>query len=236
MPILYFEEEPSENSEFEILDERLVRHLRALRYRENDEVEFFRSGKKYICKLLLNERNLFKFRALKIVECNYPKPHVSLAQAIIDKENLETIIRLNIPLFVSQFIFFRSERSNFKISEKAMKRLLQVGLSVSEQSEVCFFPDLCYKNSLEDALEYISNESSVFVLDINATKKISCFKEKIKNCDKISIFVGPEGGFSEKEKALFEKYNAQLIKLSSAIFRSEIAGFASIILLREILS
>jgi len=50
----------------------------------------------------------------------------------------------------------------------------------------------------------------------------------------VAVAVGPEGGFSEPEEALLVERGAVAVRLSTGILRSELAGFAAMLMMREL--
>ena len=74
---------------------------------------------------------------------------------------------------------------------------------------------------MEEALENCDGEC--FALELNK-EKINV--PEILDKKEISIFVGPEGGWSEKDLELFEKYNVKLISLGDQVLRAETASVA----------
>ena len=48
----------------------------------------------------------------------------------------------------------------------------------------------------------------------------------LKYGEKIGVFIGPEGGWSDKELDLFKKYNVSLVKLGNQVLRAETAAVA----------
>jgi len=49
--------------------------------------------------------------------------------------------------------------------------------------------------------------------------------------EEVSIFIGPEGGWSEEEKILFEQKGIQIYSLGTQVLRAETAAIASSALL-----
>jgi RsmE family RNA methyltransferase len=50
----------------------------------------------------------------------------------------------------------------------------------------------------------------------------------------VAVAVGPEGGFSGPEEALFIERGALAVRLSTGILRSELAGFVTMLMVREL--
>ncbi len=236
MPIFYLDKLHSMGEEFEIVDAQLLFHLRAFRLREKESVIFFTQGKKMFCRVIKTLRDSIICKVEKVVECTFPEIDISIVQAVIEKSNLESVLRLNIPLFVSKFVFFKADRSNYKLNDRTEKRLTQIALSVAEQSEVCYYPYIVYKERLKDALNSLDYGSKLFLLDPKGCKNILFSLNEIKFSKKVAFIIGPEGGFSSEELDFVRGSDIKIIKLSSGVFRSEFAGFVVSILLRELTS
>lgn len=72
---------------------------------------------------------------------------------------------------------------------------------------------------LEKALEKCNKP--VFYFDTDAYKYFPISESKF------SIAIGPEGGWSDEDKMLFEKHGAKSLKLSSTVLRAETAGIVA---------
>lgn len=236
MPIFYLDKLHNMGEEFEITDTQLLFHLRAFRLREKESITFFTHGKKMFCKVVKTLRDSIICEVEKVAECTFPEIDISIVQAVIERGSLESVLRLNIPLFVSKFIFFKADRSNYKLNDKIEKRLNQIALSVAEQSEVCYSPYIVYKERLKDALNFLDFGSELFLLDLKSSGNIFSSLNEIKFSKKAAFIVGPEGGFSVEELDFARSIDIKRIKLSSGVFRSEFAGFVASILLRELTS
>lgn len=118
--------------------------------------------------------------------------------------------------------------------EKKIQRFNTIALSVAEQSEVAFIPKVALLNGIEDFFK-LKDESFSIVLEPSAQQNIiSLLKNTMLK--KLSIMIGPEGGFSRKEIEMFNAYNISSVFLNTGIFRSELAVFASALIVRELAS
>ncbi len=157
---------------------------------------------------------------------------LSLVFSMIKKENMELVIQKCTELGVTSFVPIISERTiktgwNFERMEKIVKEAV-------EQSGFSDLPVLATEAvKLEKYLEKIKKEKENFdgvaVLDFDGVP-LSSVKHLI-SVD--TVLVGPEGGWSEKERSLFKKNNLKIIALGQNTLRAETAciSIASIFLL-----
>jgi len=97
---------------------------------------------------------------------------------------------------------------------------------------VAFIPKVAMLNGMEDFFKLKDRSFSV-ALEPSAQQNImSLLKNTMPK--KLSIMIGPEGGFSKKEIEMFNVYNIPFVSLNTGIFRSELAGFASALIIREL--
>jgi len=160
------------------------------------------------------------------------KKRLTLVFSMIKKENMELVLQKCTELGVTCFVPVISERTvktgwNYERSEKIVKEAV-------EQSGFSDLPVLGKEAvKLEKYLEMIKKEKENFdgvaVLDFDGVP-LSSVKHLI-SVD--TIFIGPEGGWSEKERTLFKKYNLKNISLGENVLRAETASIsiASIFLL-----
>lgn len=98
------------------------------------------------------------------------------------------------------------------------------------------FDDLLHNNIFDDMnmIMLIEREKSANFIQLLESK---CFFEKIKKSRKISIFIGPEGGFSERElKIISQIQHIFRVSLGNNILRSETAGIVASGIIKNYLS
>lgn len=151
---------------------------------------------------------------------------LTLVFSMIKKENMELVLQKCTELGVTNFVPVISERTvktgwNFERNEKIVKEAV-------EQSGFSDIPVLAVEAmKLEKILEKFKKEKENFdglcVLDFDGVP-LSSVKHLI-SVD--TIFIGPEGGWSEKESNLFKKYNVKSISLGQNVLRAETACIAA---------
>lgn len=140
----------------------------------------------------------------------------TLYQSLIKKDKFEWVLQKGTELGVKKFVPVIAERS-VKVIDRIPDRWLKIIREAAEQSGRGKLPVIADVISFEEVFENISGESYVADYQGEPAKE---FKLK----DKVNLFIGPEGGFSEKELALAGKCGIIKVNLGKTILRSETAG------------
>ncbi len=169
----------------------------------------------------LRPRDKIICEIVKKLETNEPKKKVSLYLAILKKENFELAVQKAVECGAYQIIPIITERT-IKTGLN-IERLNKIILEASEQCERSFVPELSPITSFEDALkDGEKNEEKI----IFHTQECDEYKPE-KNSTDISIFIGPEGGFTEKEITLAKEASYTATSLGSLILRGETAAIVA---------
>ncbi len=234
MPIFRIDESAIKDNEINISDETLLHHLMNVRrIRENDSISFFTHNQKLLACVIEINKSKISCAVENASKLLFPKPEITLVQAIIDKEPTETLLRLNIPYYVKTFAFFKASRSNFTLTEKTLQRLRLISLSVAEQSEVCFVPTIKNYNTLKAAIDEVQ-DCTMVTLSPHSKIIIASFAQEFEEGKGIAIVVGPKGGFIEEELETLEQSGSKNCALASGIYKSELAGFVAVSFVREL--
>ncbi len=96
------------------------------------------------------------------------------------------------------------------------------------QGKITYLPKIKIIKNLKDSLKYIQQENFEIkiLLEKNSEKNLIDI-EQINNA---AIIVGPERGFTEKEKQLIAQYNFSPYSISSNTLRTETATIAASII------
>lgn len=163
---------------------------------------------------------------------NIPKVSVKLYSAMLKKDKFEWVLQKCTELGVSHFQPIISERTekinlNFDRAEIIIRE-------AAEQSEQGKLSVLSKTISLEEALEDCKvnlsennsdTETIYFALHMDG-EKFETIQEKISTEKSVAIFIGPEGGWNEKDLEFFKTYNVPLISLGTSVLRGETASVA----------
>jgi len=157
------------------------------------------------------------------------KISVSLYQAVPEKERMELIIEKCAELGVMEIIPVVSSRSSCtdKRDEKQKKshRWPGLALKASKQCRRGSLLKVLPEKKLEDCLADVQSELKLFLNEKETVFRIRDID--LKDIKTIAVFNGPEGGFSDFERADFGKNGIFSVSLGPLILRTETAALSS---------
>lgn len=139
----------------------------------------------------------------------------TLYMAVIKKDNFELVVQKATELGVTKIVPVLCDFSP-KLNLN-MGRLEKIMREASEQSERAVMPELVEVTTFEDVLNTAPENTVVLMARREG---------ETKNTD--AIFVGPEGGWSEKEIKAFEEKRIAKVSLGETVLRAETAAIAGI--------
>ena len=189
-------------------------------------------GKEYRCAISSFEEDkiILELRFVKEDGLELPS-RVHLYQGLPKADKMELIIQKAVELGVYEIIPVETKRSVVKLDEKKAKQKKERWQAISEaaakQSKRRMIPVVRKPISFQDAIrECASMEVKLIPYELaqgmERTKQI--LGNLPENAD-IAVFIGPEGGFDEKEIALATQNGVEAITLGKRILRTETAGF-----------
>jgi len=145
---------------------------------------------------------------------------LNLYQAIPNKlEKIEYIIQKWVEIWIKNFVFFRSERSQKLImSDNKFERLQKIAIEAVEQSWRLHVPEIVFLDKY-DFSPLIKNQNIFFHTISENSKLIQ--KTKIDYDNTINLFVWPEWGFSDDEIKKFKNMFFEQVHLWDRILRTE---------------
>ena len=159
---------------------------------------------------------------------------LSLLQGIARGEKMDWILQKATELGVAAIAPVSSERSEVKLDAgRADKRLAHwrsVVASACEQSGRAKVPDVAPPRSLQAALAQLP-AGPCFILDPEATQSIAGLPPPDANA--CVLAVGPEGGWSPRDRAMLIEAGFSGLRLGPRILRTETAGIAAIAALQS---
>ena len=143
-----------------------------------------------------------------------PKKSFHLIWCVVDPKTVEKTLPMLNEIGVGKITFVYCDRSqrNFKIKPEKLQKIL---INSCQQCGRSSLMEISFAKNLSKIIKETNN---IVVLDFS--------EKRVKNTDNIeNIVVGPEGGFSEKERELFR--DLKVLGLDTeTVLRSETAALA----------
>lgn len=159
---------------------------------------------------------------------NDPSVGVILYCALLKKENFEWVAEKTTEVGVREIVPVVSDRT-IKLNLN-MSRLRKIVKEASEQSGRGFLPEVSEIIGFDEAVEQArENELNIFFdpkgQAFEKPQWFSMYGDK-----RIGVFIGPEGGWTDKELALAETNNFQTASLGKLVLRAETAAIVAVYL------
>lgn len=155
-----------------------------------------------------------------------------LFQGLPKQEKMELIVQKAVELGVYQIIPVAARRSVVKLDAKKeeakIKRWNSIAESGAKQSKRSVIPQVTRVMGMEEALRY-AGDFDVKLIPYENAHGMAAAKELVEQVRpgmSVGIFIGPEGGFEEKEVEQAMAAGFHPISLGRRILRTETAGMA----------
>jgi 16S rRNA (uracil1498-N3)-methyltransferase len=200
------------------LDAEERHHARVLRVREGEEVEVFDAlGKNYLARFESAE----SIAILRETENREPRTENHLAASIIQLEKFEYVLQKGTELGVRSFIPLITDRMEVRVERIRGKedRWKKIVLEAVKQSGRSQIPTIELPTKFDVA---ITRAGSRIVFDADAPTPDR------PAAAPATLFIGPEGGFSERELELARKSGASFERLGPRRLRAETAAIVAL--------
>lgn len=211
-----------------------VNHIRnVLRMRPGEEISVRdgRDGREYRCGILSVEEAevLCELRFVKEDAVELPAK-VYLFQGLPKADKMELIIQKAVELGVHQVIPVAASRCVVKLDEKkaAARRARWQGIAqaAAKQSKRAIVPEVTGVSSFARAVEKAS-QMDVALIPYELAEDMARTKELLEGLrpgQRVAVFIGPEGGFSQEEIGFAQEKGILPLTLGRRILRTETAG------------
>ncbi|MDD5492606.1 MAG: 16S rRNA (uracil(1498)-N(3))-methyltransferase [bacterium] len=156
------------------------------------------------------------------------KVKITLVQGLAKGDKMDLIIQKGSEVGVNVFIPCSCERTIVKLDQpgaaKKQDRWQRIAQSAAEQSHSTIMPLVEPVTDLASVLKKVKPEQLAIIPWEN--EKITGIKKILRGtkAHDIIVFIGPEGGFSEKEISTAKKAGVIPVSLGTRILRTETAG------------
>lgn len=218
-----------------IIEGSNVNHIKnVLRMKAGEELSVSNGedGREYRCGIVRIEedRVVCEIRFVKEDGVELPA-RVYLFQGLPKADKMELVIQKAVELGVYEIIPVETGRSVVKLdAKKALQKTARwqsIAEAAAKQSRRRIIPKVAVPVSFEQALTR-AEAMDVKLIPYELAEGMEHTKQIFSNLEEgkdIAVFIGPEGGFEEKEIIRAKEYGIQPITLGKRILRTETAGF-----------
>jgi len=214
------------------LPEEAANHLvRVMRLREGDGCVLFNGdGHDYSATLVVVGKRDAQVRIdAALAVANESPLHITLLQGIARGEKMDLILQKATELGVNAIVPVNAERTEVKLdAARAEKRLAHwnsVVVAACGQSGRARVPSVAAPQSLLDAARQVPAEALKRTLDPLGEHRLSTLQPAPGG---VVIAIGPEGGWSPRDRQALGEAGFQGLQLGPRILRTETAGLAAI--------
>ena len=217
-----------------------VNHIKnVLRMKIGEEIAVSngQDGKEYRCGIreYTEDAVLCELRFIKEDGVELPS-RIYLFQGLPKGDRMEYIIQKSVELGVYEIIPVAMKYCVVKLDAKKagnkVKRWQAISESAAKQSKRSRIPEVHAVMNFKDAVEYAKLQDMILVpyeneRGMEATREAL---KKVKPGQSISVFIGPEGGFSEEEIDALRQ-DAEVLSLGKRILRTDTAAICAMSML-----
>ena len=208
------------------------RYLKSvMRLKTNENFSLFNKGGEWNTKIISINKGIVEFQVQNQLRNSNIEREIWLVFTPIKSNYFNFMLQKATEIGVTKFFPITTERTIVrKINEDRIKKIL---IEASEQSNRLTVPSIEKIQKLEKFLDDNKNINLIFG-DLNTHSKKIEFKDPPKP---IAVLIGPEGDFSENERAKILKFHdVQSIKLNDNILRSETAVISSLSIINYLIN
>jgi 16S rRNA (uracil1498-N3)-methyltransferase len=159
-----------------------------------------------------------------------PVVSFTLVQAVAKGDRDELAVQAATELGAGKVVPWQADRSISKWDgkeEKNRERWQQIVDEAAKQALRPWFPPVNQVQSSKSLAKQIAESAGTFLV-LDPTAVMSLNQVELSKSGEVALIVGPEGGITEAELALFETAGAKRVHLGSGILRTSTAGMAAI--------
>ena len=234
----FFEPDFTESEDVILLDEVESHHLsKVLRLQTGDSIEALDGqGNQYLTEINRMDRKCVE---LRIVDKKFSaplQPAFRLAVALPKGNRWEDLIRPLTELGVAQLTPLITDHSESKNATKKQDAKIQkwkkIAIDACKQSGNPWLPHFDLPQTFSFFLTTIQEEDKILIGTLSP-KSAPIKNLKSGTSARVSILIGPEGGWSEKEELLGEENGFTPFSLGSNTLRLETAAICGLAVARE---
>jgi 16S rRNA (uracil1498-N3)-methyltransferase len=161
-----------------------------------------------------------------------PLPRVCLAVGLLKGEKMDLVVQKATELGVASVLPLSTDFSEARSDvSKRVARWRRIALEAAKQCERNHVPEIATPVVLGSALRELTGIAVAFVERDGGSLREFVAKHAAGHAGALTVFIGPEGGWSGSERAAFRAAEVASVSLGLRILRAETAAIASLAIL-----
>ncbi len=219
------------NGQAEISGEDAQHLTRVLRVEAGQHYEISDNHEVYLAEIETARKERVVFRTVAKLETVEPPVRMILCASLIKFDHFEWMIEKATEMGAERVIpviAIRTEKGLEKAAGKRVERWRRLGVEASQQSRRARLPVIEQPLKWRQALS--TNAAYRFALDENpgAPPFLSALPKFRAAGDTVALLTGPEGGWTDGERAEFSANGWTAVSLGTSILRAETAALAGL--------
>lgn len=212
-----------------------VNHVKnVLRMKPGEQVSLSdEDGVRYVCEITSLDGDSVFLNVLETEDVSHELPaNITLFQGIPKGDKFETIIQKAVELGASKIVPVVTSRCVVKLDEKKraakLRRWSLIAESAAKQSKRSCIPEIGEVVDFESAIARADDYDVVCIPyeQAKGMQETKRFLDAIAPGMNVAFFIGPEGGFEEREVSSALARGITPISLGKRVLRTETAGMA----------
>ena len=220
-----------------LISEEEKHHIvNVLRLKPNEHVKIFDGhGNEYLAKLQHFNDDTVVAEILEHKKIPPPKPTVTLFQGLPKFDKFEQLVQKTTELGVSEIVPVLCQRSVPKLkrdtSVKRVSRWQRIANEASKQCGRVYLPKVREITEFNECCAKLNFDLSLILWEEERNIGFQSILNQNSDTGRISLFVGPEGGFSPEEVDIATAAGVIPVTLGSNILRTETAAIVGVALI-----
>lgn len=191
------------------------------------------AGKIYEIVIEGTARGIVSGRIRSFRQAPAPQPAIWLFQGIIKPARMDTIVEQTVELGIGGLVPVRSERAREAVSAARLERWRRVAVEAMKQSLGEHLAEIRPPETFEGAVGLAGQHDLILAASETEVDTITSVPAAASTPDRVALWVGPEGGFTDHELEALAEAGAHFFSLGPYRLRSETAAAAAVALVTE---
>jgi 16S rRNA (uracil1498-N3)-methyltransferase len=213
-----------------------TRHMLAsLRLRKGDVISATDgAGTIFRVSIETVERGRATGRVLEASPGEPPRPVIRVFQGIVKPARMDFLVEKCVEMGIAGLVPVECARCVSTAGPERLERWRRIAVEAMKQSLQAWLPEIARPVKFEQALTQAAGLDTVLVAtDAGERSRLGEILAPVRTA-RIGVWVGPEGGFTDQERAALDRAGATPFGVGQSRLRSETAALASVAVIGEI--